>query len=451
MIKIAPGTQLNQRYIVKSLLNENSMSCEYEAEDTLFTVNVLLKVLFMSDAKDWKQIELFQREAIVLKSLNYKSIPKYIDYFTQELNGKTAFVLVHQFVKGQRLNALISDAHPLAPERIKTILLQGLEILHYIHGLYPPVIHRDINPSNIIIDEKDIIYLIGFSTTGAFTKDTLMGSQTFVGEIGFLPEEQILGKVMPECDIYSWGMCIVSLLTGKKPLDIEGKGKEIIDECNIEEPLKKLIGKCVEKDYKLRLSSAIDGIHYLQGKISFENLLKLSEKRVGNVKVTEVSSDKKQIDFLPHSHDLTCKMSALTIWILMMAFFAFIAKTLFHSAGLFIFIVPILFCLFGIIILIKDYRTIYLKTQLWLNGNSLVCQKGVIFHKQTKIPFQNFHGINISCEHQSVNNNNRTVTMVIQNSAGKPFMLGKEVLLSINEAEFIKEVIEEHISQHIII
>ena len=116
---------------------------------------------------------------------------------------------------------MIKSGTKLTTDKIVIILIKLLKILKYIHKLNPPVIHRDINPENIIINKSKEIYLIDFDSTACLVKDNLSSEEIFEGTIGYSPDKLYHGKALPQTDIYSLGMTIIFLLTGKNPNEIE--------------------------------------------------------------------------------------------------------------------------------------------------------------------------------------------------------------------------------------
>jgi serine/threonine protein kinase len=271
------GNILANKYTLKRLLGQGANAKTYLCKDPENN-QVVAKVLDFKKLDDWKVFELFQREVSVLRNLDYPFIPNYIDNFENKTGDESIFVLVQEYVEGQNLYSYIKSGKKLNTENIKNILNGILEILGYIHNLSPPVIHRDINPKNIIIDKNLKPHLVDFGSVGNFVKDTISAamSSTFVGTIGYMPPEQLFGKALPATDIYSLGITILYILTGKEPSEFEFKNLKLdIKNCNIPDDLEDIINVMIEPDIDKRVESAVDVINLLKsGKGLKENNIK---------------------------------------------------------------------------------------------------------------------------------------------------------------------------------
>jgi len=212
---------LSDRYQLQQQLNCNQCRETWLAADLFTKKPIVIKLLAFSQQIQWEDLKLFEREAEVLKNLNYPQIPKYRDYFTldkDKKNGLCCFALVQDYISGQSLEQLLKKGARFSETQIEDIAKQVLEILIYLHQQEPPVIHRDIKPSNIILDEERV-YLVDFGAVqnkAAATKLTF----TVVGTTGYAPLEQFWGKAVPASDLYALGATIIHLLTGVFPGDL---------------------------------------------------------------------------------------------------------------------------------------------------------------------------------------------------------------------------------------
>ena len=125
----------------------------------------------------WKALDSFERESNVLQSIDFKTIPKYIEHFEIEKETKSGdleFVLVQKVAKGKSLTDLVESGtwRPSEPF-VKKMLVQLLETVSYLEKLRPPVWHRDITPNNVIVDlESETISLVDF---GAVAESAVSG------------------------------------------------------------------------------------------------------------------------------------------------------------------------------------------------------------------------------------------------------------------------------------
>ncbi len=224
-IRLKTGDIVENRYTIISLIGQGGFGKTYLAEDKTTGSHVALKVLYFSEIENWKKLELFEREISVLQNLDHKFIPNYIDSFETKLDNETLFILVQNYVKGNNLYDYIKSGKKISLEKAISIFEKLLKILKYIHGLNPAIIHRDINPKNIILDENDdvYVYLVDFGAVGHIVATTIAAarSDTFVGTLGYMPPEQLFGKVTKASDIYSLGVTLLFILTGKEPHEFE--------------------------------------------------------------------------------------------------------------------------------------------------------------------------------------------------------------------------------------
>ena len=163
----------------------------------------VLKLLRIEHVDDWKQVELFEREVTTLAALGHPGIPRLVDRI--EDDGRTAGI-VQTFVQGHTLAEQIASHGPLAAARFEGILRDCLDILAHLHGQVPPVLHRDINPRNVMLG-RDRAYLIDFGAVRVGGKTDM----TSVGTFGYMAPEQIIGRPVPASDVYGLGMTMVSL------------------------------------------------------------------------------------------------------------------------------------------------------------------------------------------------------------------------------------------------
>lgn len=173
---------------------------------------VFLKQLKLAGTRDWKTVELFEREAKVLAGLDHPAIPRLLDSFRDEQRG--CFVLVQELIDAPSLQGLFAEQRPLAPEQLRSILRQGLEVLDYLHTRVPPVLHRDLSPKNLLFT-GDRLFLVDFGAVKLSLRDSTV--MTSAGTFGYMAPEQILGQALPASDLYGLGMCIVALATQCDP------------------------------------------------------------------------------------------------------------------------------------------------------------------------------------------------------------------------------------------
>ncbi len=176
---------------------------------------LILKALSMQELREWKHFELFEREVAALRAIDHPRVPKYVDSHLDEAQGM--FVLVQDRVPGKTLRQLIQTQHTFSADETEQLLKQCLEVVRDLHERSPPVIHRDLTLSNIMVAE-DGIYLIDFGAVKVGEHGAT--SMTTVGTFGYMAPEQLLGKATTQSDLYSLGISFVSLIAGLEPIDL---------------------------------------------------------------------------------------------------------------------------------------------------------------------------------------------------------------------------------------
>jgi serine/threonine protein kinase len=263
------GEKLRNRYTVKSLIAEGGIGKTYLAEDSATNKDVVLKALNFNKLKNWKELELFKREVEVLKNIDYPLIPDYYDYFESDHKGQKLFILAQEFVNGSNLYQHVKNGKHFSAGEVKEILKTMLTTLDYIHNLRPPVVHRDINPKNIIMDNQKRVFLVDFGAVGHIIDNTIAASKsdTFVGTIGYMPPEQLYGKAAPASDLYSLGVSILFLLSGKEPSEFKLKDLKLEYSIHVDVPdaLVRLIDKMIEPNIDKRVQSAREALRILEG------------------------------------------------------------------------------------------------------------------------------------------------------------------------------------------
>jgi hypothetical protein len=179
---------------------------------------VVQKVVRLSGGgSDVKDIELWERECETLATLDHPAIPAYLDHYTQQLpDGDQEFVLIQSFVEGDNLAQVIAAGRRWTEAEWLHLARQLLHILGYLHELNPPVIHRDVKPSNIILQADNRLALVDFGGVQSVMQEP-MGGSTVVGTHGYMPPEQLIGRASPSSDLYGMAATLVHLASGIAP------------------------------------------------------------------------------------------------------------------------------------------------------------------------------------------------------------------------------------------
>ncbi|MGR0160939.1 Stk1 family PASTA domain-containing Ser/Thr kinase [Paenarthrobacter nitroguajacolicus] len=204
------GTTVDGRYTVRSRLARGGMSTVYLAMDQRLERDVALKVLHPHLANDPTFLERLSREAKAAASLSHPHIVGVLD---QGEDGHIAY-LVMEYVKGHTLRDTLSEQGALPPRLALALIdpvIEGLAAAHR-SGL----IHRDIKPENVLIADDGRIKVGDFGLARAISANTSTGA--LIGTVAYLAPELVLGQAADaRSDIYSAGIMLYEMLTGKQP------------------------------------------------------------------------------------------------------------------------------------------------------------------------------------------------------------------------------------------
>lgn len=213
---------LQGRYELLHVLGQGGMGTVFMARDLrLKGRNCVVKKLrddFYREEDRKKAQAFFEREMHVLSELQHTNIVQILDYFCEASD----YYLVMEYVQGNNLHYMLHQerhGEPFSVELVIKWMHQICYVLEYLHSQSPPVIYRDLKPSNIMIDLKDQVKLVDFGIARTWEEN---GEHTHVVSAGYSPPEQYWGAADPRSDIYSLGATMYFLLTGKDPDALHG-------------------------------------------------------------------------------------------------------------------------------------------------------------------------------------------------------------------------------------
>ena len=214
------GTLVGGRYLVERLLGQGGMGAVYLARDRQAQdAPVALKVMHfaLTDPERQRQaIAQFRQEAELLSTLSHPGLAKVSHYFVEH----DRYYLVMTYLAGKNLAEILQErGEPFPVSQVLEWTGQLLNILEYLHGCNPPVIFRDLKPSNLILSPDGRLHLVDFGIAriladGTRTSDFLKG----VGSPDYCPLEQYQGGGTDRrSDLYSLGATLYHLLTFRPP------------------------------------------------------------------------------------------------------------------------------------------------------------------------------------------------------------------------------------------
>ncbi len=218
--RLSPGTELSdgKRYRIERMVASGGMGAVYKALDKRFNKPCAVKEMlddFQSESERAQSVEWFSREASLLLELNHQCIPRVRDFF---VDGGRHY-LVMDFIEGRTMGAVLEqEAHVAGINGVRGVTeararhwgQQICSVLNYLHRLSPPIIFRDLKPTNIMVTDNDDIKLIDFGIARTFQSQR---QATIIMTVGYAPQEQLVGNPEPRSDLYALGATLYRALT----------------------------------------------------------------------------------------------------------------------------------------------------------------------------------------------------------------------------------------------
>jgi serine/threonine protein kinase len=244
---------LRNRWQVVDYLGQGGMGTVYLAKDLNLddrkcVVKKLRDDFFREEDKEKAQ-QFFLREAKVLSKLQHPNIVLVLDSFREGDD----YYLVMEYVEGHNLHDMLKEREePFSEEQVLTWARQVCDVLHYLHCNDPPVIYRDLKPSNIMIDTKDRVKLVDFGIARLYAEE---GDNTHVVSQGYSPPEQYWGGADPRSDVYALGATMYFLLSGREPLALTVSSPKD-GRPDVSEAADLIVQRATQQDVFLRYQSA---------------------------------------------------------------------------------------------------------------------------------------------------------------------------------------------------
>ena len=207
------GTIIGGRYVLGELLGSGGMGRVYRARDELLGRDVALKLLGEHHAGNREFLVRFRREAQCAASLSHPNVVRVYDS-----GGDEVPYIAMEIVAGGTLKDKIYEDGPLAPETAAGVALEIAGALGAAHGA--GLIHRDVKPENVLLEEDGRAKVTDFGVARAVEATVLTKTSMILGTVPYLSPEQALGEpVGPASDLYSLGVVLFEMLTGRAPFE----------------------------------------------------------------------------------------------------------------------------------------------------------------------------------------------------------------------------------------
>ena len=209
---LSKGQKINDRYEIIKNIGEGGMANVYLAQDTILDRKVAVKVLRGDLSNDDKFIRRFEREALSVSNLSHPNIVEVYDVGVEEGNH----YIVMEYIDGKTLKQLLKKRESLTLTEVVDIMTQITDGIAHAHDSY--IIHRDIKPQNIMIEDDGRIKITDFGIAMALNATQLTQTNSVLGSVHYLPPEQASGKSATiKSDIYAMGILMYELITGNVP------------------------------------------------------------------------------------------------------------------------------------------------------------------------------------------------------------------------------------------
>jgi eukaryotic-like serine/threonine-protein kinase len=267
---IARDTVVDERYKVLHRIGSGGMADVYCAEDLQLGRRVALKLLYRRFAEDAEFVERFRREASSAAGLQH---PNVVAVYDRGEFDDTYYIAM-EFLEGRSLKQVVRQDGALEPDRAIDLVIQILKAARFAHRR--GIVHRDIKPHNVIVDDEDRAKVTDFGIARAGASD-MTETGSIMGTAQYLSPEQAQGHpVDARSDLYSIGVVLYELLTGRVPFDAESAVTIALKQVS-EEPvppsqlnpvisaqLEDVVTRALQKDPACRFTDADEFIRALE-------------------------------------------------------------------------------------------------------------------------------------------------------------------------------------------
>ncbi len=265
MTDFRDGMLLDDRYEIRNFIGKGGMALVYRAKDLRTGHDVAVKVLRPDLAKDEEFLERFDREASAASKMSHHNIVNLLD--VGQADGLR--YLVMEYVKGKTLKEVIRERAPLPPMIAGQIAIRILSALQHAHD--NGIIHRDIKPQNILVHSEGHIKVADFGIARVAGAGTISKADSMMGSVYYFSPEQARGEdVTAASDIYSVGVVLYEMLTGKVPFDgdspvtvamlqISGEAAPISSIVpNVPPAMEQVVRRAMQKRPEMRYQTALE-------------------------------------------------------------------------------------------------------------------------------------------------------------------------------------------------
>lgn len=297
---------LGNRYKLQDLIGVGGMAKVYKATDKLLQRDVAIKILKDQYAEDEEFVKKFSNEALSAARLTHVNIVSVYDIGEDLIEGKKVHYIVMEYVDGETLKDKIDRDKVLSNHDIVDYSIQIAQALNQAH--LSNIIHRDIKPQNILMDKYGLLKVTDFGIARVSTNATITYTSSILGTVHYISPEQAKGKFVDEkSDLYSLGVVMYEMATGKVPFDADNSVgiavMHIQDEPedpiklnkNLSPRLNDIIMKLLQKDPQERFKNAKELIRALEDDSYDIGYIRKDD----TAKIQKVEDDINKTTFIP--------------------------------------------------------------------------------------------------------------------------------------------------------
>ncbi len=257
------GSLIDGKYKILNKVGQGGMSIVYLAMNEKANKQWAIKEVRKDGVKDFEVIKQgLVVETDLLKKLNHPNLPSIVDV----IEGEDTFLIVMDYIQGNPLSKTLEEYGAQSQEYVIEWAKQLCDVLGYLHSRKPPIIYRDMKPSNVMLKPDGNVTLIDFGTAREY-KEKNIADTTCLGTIGYAAPEQFggMGQTDARTDIYCLGATLYHLVTGKNPSEPPYEIKPI-RQINpaLSNGLEKIILKCTQRDPNDRYQNCAELMYALE-------------------------------------------------------------------------------------------------------------------------------------------------------------------------------------------
>lgn len=256
------GSLVDGKYKILSKVGQGGMSVVYMAINEKANKTWAVKEVRKDGVLDFEAVKQgLVAETDILKKLSHPNLPSIIDV----IDNDDSFIIIMDYIQGNSLNKALKEYGAQPQEYVIEWAKQLCDVLGYLHSRKPPIIYRDMKPSNIMLKPDGNVTLIDFGTAREF-KEKNLADTTCLGTVGYAAPEQFggMGQTDARTDIYCLGATLYHLVTGCNPSEPSYEMKPIREiNPSLSSGLERIILKCTQRNPEDRYQSAAELMYAL--------------------------------------------------------------------------------------------------------------------------------------------------------------------------------------------